>query len=86
MITQVSSIFSLLLKFQKSRIKKHITAKEILLKKVERKDVLSIPIDLFNHHIVCPTYQGERPKVICESECFFALSKPCKSTLSSPSL
>ena len=74
------SVHDFLSSFQisKNRIKKYITAKKFLLKKVSRKDVLTIPIDLLNHHMANPRYRGVEPKIINEEKSFLAISKPCK--------
>lgn len=60
----------------KSRQKKILNNKTYLSKSLKAKDIIKIPIDLFNHYMVSPKYDGPVVKKVDENDFLLALSKP----------
>ncbi len=62
----------------KNRQKKFIHNKKLLKKRIRKKDILSLPINLLNINIPSPNYEGANITKITDNDNFFALSKPVK--------
>jgi len=72
------SIFLSQLCISKNKQKLFIKNKKYLRKKIIKKDVLEIPIDLLNINMVWPKYTGDKVIKIVDNHLFLALSKPAR--------
>ena len=64
------------LNISKSRIKKADIPKTFLEKKVENHQEVEIPLNLINHGLICPTYQGPKVELLFEDKNVLVLNKP----------
>lgn len=65
-------------KISKSQLKKLQIPKNYLAKEIRSKDACSLPINLVNHGMINPQYNGPEVQLILETEFILALSKPEK--------
>ncbi len=61
--------------FSRNKLKKYL-AKKDLKKVINKGDVISVPIDLMNHHLVNPQYTGAEVEVLYEDENIIVMNKP----------
>ena len=64
------------LNISKSQIKKQGLSKKFLTKTLKERDVISVSLNLVNHGLINPVYNGKLPKILFEDENIIALSKP----------
>ncbi|MBY0517637.1 MAG: RNA pseudouridine synthase [Bacteriovoracaceae bacterium] len=57
-------------------IKKHAIPKKWLEKKIDSKQVLSLPLSLINRSEIYPLYHGPKVFILCEDQNILALHKP----------
>lgn len=57
------------------QLKKHFSSKQ-LQRPVRARDLLRLPINLVNHLMINPEFQGPKPTIISEDSLYIALHKP----------
>lgn len=67
-----------LFKISKQQLKKFKLNKKFLKSEVKSKQCVELPIDLVNHLLINPSYDGKNVEVLLDDENFLVLSKPFK--------
>lgn len=65
-----------ILKISRNQIKKSSLSKSFLTKEAQKGQILDLPEDIVNHHMINPCYDGPEVKILHEDELFIVFDKP----------